>query len=84
MVLMLSGRAFQSTWVATLKDLSANVLHFVDGHSSKFVICADLSPSCLVCLKLIMSCRYFGPVLFMYLCVSVSILNLILCFIGSQ
>ena len=42
---MLAGNAFQRTGAPTLNDLSAKVLHFVKGLTSKFTSLLDLKSS---------------------------------------
>ena len=40
----MAGNAFQRTGEPTLNDLSAKVLHFVNGLTNKFISLFDLSP----------------------------------------
>ena len=83
MFLMSSGNEFQSTGVATLNDLAANVLHVVLGISS---LCEDqnLRPGLVGFNSTIKSLRYWGPVPLRHLCVSTRILKFIHCHIGNQ
>ena len=80
----MAGNAFQRTGAPTLKDLSAKVLHFVSGLTSKFTSLSDLSPPLVGGCKWIRFCKYLGPILLTHLWVRVRILYCILCFIGSQ
>ena len=71
---MVAGNAFQSTGAPTLNDLSAKVLHFVNGLTNKFTSLFDLSPPLVGGHKRIRSCKYLGPILLTHLWVRVRIL----------
>ena len=77
-------KLFHSTGAATEKDLSANVLHFIDGITRKSRCFPNLRPEQLLHLVFSRSWRHLGLVLLMLLYVRTKILYSIHWVTGNQ